>query len=66
MTERMQGVMKQYNITVPEPPEFFQNITGFPLDFGGSDTRRGVVARQRGLRTKHPVVIVPGAALLSV
>ena len=64
MSERVQGVMKQYNISVPEPPEFFQNITGFPFDFdfGGNETRRGVVAHQRGLRPKHPIVIVPGAA----
>lgn len=59
MTEKMHVVMKQYNISVPEPPEFMQNITGF--QFGGNETRRGVMARQRGLRPKHPVVIIPGA-----
>lgn len=59
MTETVQGVMKQYNISVPEPPEFMQNMTGFK--FGGNETRRGVLAYQRGLRPKHPVVIIPGA-----
>ena len=37
-----------------------QNLTLFGS--GGNDTaRRGIVARQRGLRPKHPVVIIPGA-----
>ena len=50
-----------FNITLPdiETPEFLQNLTLFSSS--GNDTaRRGIMARQRGLRPKHPVVIIPG------
>ena len=62
MTGTVQGVMKQYNISVPDPPEFMQSGFPFDFDFSGNETRRGVMARQRGLRPKYPIVIIPGAA----
>ena len=62
LPETVQDVLKtKYNITLPEmdTPEFLQNLTIFGS--GGNDTaRRGIMARKRGLRPKHPVVIIPG------
>ena len=64
--ETVQDVLKtKYNITLPdiETPEFLQNLTLFS---SGNDTaRRGIMARQRGLRPKHPVVIIPGVRFAS-
>lgn len=57
VVEKVQDVAKQFNVTVAAP-DFMQNV--FNFSFGANDTRRGVYARQRGLRPKHPVVIIPG------
>jgi hypothetical protein len=63
LPETVQDVLKtKYNITLPEieTPDFLQNLTIFGTS--GNDTaRRGIMARQRGLRPKHPIVIIPGA-----
>lgn len=57
----MQSLLKtKLNVTLPEMelPESLQQLTLF----GGNKTDRvGVQLRKKGLRPKHPVVIVPGA-----
>lgn len=60
--EQAQSLLKtKLNMTLPEIelPKSLQHLTLF----GGNKTERiGVQLRKKGLRPKHPVVIVPGAA----
>ena len=62
--EQAQSLLKtKLNMTLPEMelPKSLQHLTLF----GGNKTERiGVRLRKKGLRPKHPVVIVPGAAAL--